>query len=78
MLIEVAIVRSIRELRLGDTRWQRFCDRLTDAILFAAGQGGTGYLTHEDIYDALEDVLSDDFAPDKLEHLADLVLKARQ
>jgi hypothetical protein len=30
----------------------------------------------QDIYDALEDVFGDDFTPDELEHLADVILKA--
>jgi len=68
-------VRAIRELRPGDAQWRRFCDRLTDAILFAVGQSGV-HLTHQDVYEALEDVFGDAFTPDKMEHLADVVLTA--
>src|SRR4051812_9981996 len=49
-------MRRIRELRPGDAQWQRFCDRLTHAILFAASHDGARYPTLHNIYDALEDV----------------------
>ena len=29
-------MRAIRELKPNDTHWQRVCDRLTDAVLFAS------------------------------------------
>ena len=69
-------MRAIRDLRPGDVQWQRFCDRLIDAILFAASQGGTHQSMRQDIYDALEDVFGDNFTPNELEHLADVILKA--
>jgi hypothetical protein len=69
-------MRAIRDLRPGDAQWQRFCDRLSDAILFAASQGGTHQSMRQDIYDALEDVFGDDFGPDDLERMVDMILKA--
>jgi hypothetical protein len=69
-------MRAIRDLRPGDAQWQRFCDRLSDAILFAASQGGTHQSMHQDTYDALEDVFGDNFTPDELERMADMILKA--
>jgi len=69
-------MRAIRDLRPGDVQWQRFCDRLTDAVLFAAGQGRTHQSMRENIYDALEDVFGDDFGPGELERMADMILKA--
>ena len=78
-LNKAATVQSVRNLRPGNPQWQRFCNRLTDAILFGAGQGGRGYPTcegiHERIYDALEDVFGDEFTPEELERLADVVLR---
>jgi hypothetical protein len=71
-------MRAIRELKPGDARWQRFCDRLTDAVLFAAGQGETYQPMRQTIYDALEDVFGDNFTPNELERLADVILKALQ
>jgi hypothetical protein len=64
----------IRELRPDDIQWQRFCDRLTDAVLFVAGQGGAGCLERENIYDALADVFGDEVTPGELERLASAVL----
>src|SRR4051812_35656550 len=69
-------VRWLRLVRPDDAQWQRFCDRLTNAVLFAAGQSGMRAPTRQDIYDALEDVFGDDFTPDELEHLANVILKA--
>lgn len=69
-------MRAIRELKPNDTQWQRVCDRLTDAVLFAAGQGETRQPMRQTIYDALEDVFGDNFTPNELERLADVILKA--
>src|SRR3954454_5044640 len=69
-------MRAIRELKPGDTRWQRFCDRLADAVLFAAGQGETHQPMRQTIYDALGDVFGDHVTPDELMRLADVILKA--
>jgi acetate kinase len=69
-------MRAIRELRPGDAQWQRVCDRLADAVLFAAGQGETHQPMRQTIYDALGDVLGDNVTPDELERLADVILKA--
>jgi hypothetical protein len=71
-------MRAIHELKPGDARWQRFCDRLTDAVLFAAGQGETHQPMRQTIYDALEDVFGDNFTPNELERLAAVILKALQ
>jgi len=69
-------VRWLRLVRPDDAQWQRFWDRLTNALLFAAGQSEMRAPTRQDIYDALEDVFGDDFRPDELEHLTNVVLKA--
>ena len=69
-------MRAIRELRPGDAQWQCICDRLTDAVLFAAGQGETRQPMRQTIYDALEDVFGDNFTPNELERLVDVILKA--
>src|SRR4051794_32334410 len=69
-------VRWLRLVRPDDAQWQRFWDRLTNALLFAAGQSAMRAPTRQDIYDALEDVFGDDFRPDELEHLTNVVLKA--
>jgi hypothetical protein len=68
------MLRPVRELKPDDIQWKRFCDRLTDAILFVVGQGSAEHSERENIYNALEDVFGDELTPGELERLASAVL----